>query len=320
MTFKIGIDVGNSDTKTQHTSTPSSFKKYATQNILDEESIFYEGSYYTPTNDRNNQQLDKTENDYCVLMSLFAFAKEIIFQIREKNKEISASEIQKEIDKITEVQLGIGLPAGHFSALAKKTKALYMEKMGDGIEFSYRHLNSTFNFNFKLINCNAYAQDFTAVAFDKSLEIPAKYGKYYIIGAGGGTVDIIPVENSRPCSDKCESLALGSTVMYSEIIKTIQHETGKTMEYETVEAVLRDETTIIDETRKNRIKELAREFGNQLIEECIHKGLKLSDYPCVFIGGFALLLKDVFENNPNIVKAEFVEDVRANAIYYAAFL
>ncbi len=320
MGFKIGIDVGNSDTKTQHTSTPSSFKKYATQNILDEESIFYDGAYYTPTNDRNNQQLDKTENDYCVLMSLFAFAKEIIFQIREKNKDISPLEIQNEISNITEVELGIGLPAGHFSALAKKTKALYMEKMGEGIQFSYRHLNNTFEFNFKLVKCNAYAQDYTAVAFDKSLEIPATYGKYYIIGAGGGTVDIIPVEKGKPCSDKCESIDMGSTVMYSEIIKTIQHETGKTMEYETVEAVLRDEPTIIDEARKTRIKELAKEFGNQLIDECIHKGLKLNDYPCVFIGGFALLLKDVFAHNNNIVKSEFVEDIRANAVYYAAFL
>ncbi len=319
MQFKIGVDVGNSDTKTQNTSTPSSFKKYSTQNILDEESIFYDGAYYTPTNDRNNQQLDKTENDYCVLISLFGIAKEIIFQIRKDNKDITPAEIQQRISEINEIVLGIGLPAGHFSSLAKKTKELYYDKMGNGIEFTYRHVNNTFRFNFKLVKCSAFAQDYTAVAFDRSLEIPTGFETYYIIGAGGGTVDIIPVEGGKPCSDKCLSIAKGSTVMYSDIIKTIQHETGKTMDYGAIEAVLRNKPTIVDEARKNRIKELAKEYVDKLIDDCIHEGLKLSDYPCVFIGGFAMLMKDAFSSNVNIEKAEFVESINANAIYYAEF-
>ncbi len=319
--FKIGIDVGNYDTKTQHTSTPSSYKKYSVQNILDEESIFYNGAYYTPTNDRNNQQLDKTEGNYCIYISLFGIAKEIIFQLREKNSKATDLEIQQMISEIDTVDLGIGLPAGHFSALAKKTRELYYAVMGKGIEFDYRYSNQNYHFSFTLGKCSAFAQDYTAVAFNKSLSIPSDYNNYYIIGAGGGTVDIIPVENGRPCSDKCMSLDnKGTTFMYSEIIKTIQHETGRTMEYMTIDSVLRDKTTIIDEQRKARIKELAVEFGNKLIDDCIHAGLKLTDYPCVFIGGGAILLGEVFKANPNIVKAEFVNDVHANAIYYAEFI
>lgn len=319
MVFIAGIDVGNYDTKTQNTSTPSSYKKSATQNVLDEESIFYNGVYYAPTNERNNQQLDKTVDDYCIIMSLFGIAKEMLYQIKSENSSLSDAEIQEKINKYTELRLGIGFPAAYMSTYARPTANLFMQKMKNGIQFVYRKSNHTFEFNLKLVNCSTYAQDFTAVAFNKDLEIPNSFNQYYIAGIGGGTLDIIPVINGQPQVDKCDSLERGTTFMYAHIIKTLLHETGKTMEYEAVEAVLFNKPSIIDEKRKKRIFELTEEYVNKTVDEMIHKGMKLSDYPCVFIGGAALLMKPYLQKNPNIVAMEFVEDVRANAVYYAQF-
>lgn len=316
----IGSDVGNYDTKTQETTTPSSYKKYAAKNILDEESIYYDGFYYAPTYERNNQQLDKTEDDYCFIITLFGIAKEILYQIKHANPSLDVKGIQDEISKIEAINLGVGLPVGHLSALAAKTVSKYKEKMADGVSFVYRHSNETYTFNFRLNRCSAFAQDFTAVAFNKDLAIPSSYEEYYIIGIGGGTVDIIPVHNGVPQTDQCLSLGKGTTILYSYIIKTIQQETGKTMEYSVVEAILRGKNTIVDEARKSRVLELADEYANKLVDELAHAGLSLSDKPCVFVGGGALLFKSSLEKNSKIVAKEFIDDVNINAKYYAEFV
>ena len=320
MLFKIGADVGNYDTKSQETTTPSSYKKYKTLNVLDEECIFYNGWYYSPTLERNNQQLDKTENDYCLIMGLFAIAKEIIFEIRKAHDGISSEDLQTEISKVTEIALGVGLPVGHLSSLAKKTVELYYSKMRDGISYIYRCYNKNYEFNFKLVKCDAFAQDYTAVAFNNSLTIPKDFEDYYIVGIGGGTTDVIKVHNSRPVVEQCFSRDLGTTVLYTAIVSVIQQETGKTMDYSTIEAVLLGKNTIIDDSRKERIKEIAKDYSTKLVDELIHSGVKLSDLPTVFIGGGGLMLKENLESNSNIRKAEFVTDVNANAKYFAEFV
>lgn len=320
-TVTIGIDVGNYDTKTQHTLTPSSYRVSETKNQLADESICYNGLFYTSTRERNNQQTDKTKDNYCVNMSLFAIAKEIIWQIqdahfRKHGNRISDKLLQQEISNIDSIVLGVGLPVGHFSALAAKTRACYEEAFKNGISFEYNH----YTFSLRLRRgCRTYPQDFTAVAFNRALSVPKKYSEYYIIGIGGGTVDIIPVFEGKPQIEKCKTLELGSTVMYEYISTALQHETGDTISYSSIESILNNEETIIKESRKTRVRKLAEDFINQLVDEFLHVGLRLQDYPCVFVGGGALLMRDTLEENQAFALCEFVEDVHANAKYYAEF-
>lgn len=316
MKLVIGTDIGNFDTKTQHTSTPSSYKCYDTPNLMIEEYVKYKGLFYAPTNERNNQQQDKTANGYCLIMTLFAIAKETIFQLRQKYPGISNEDIQKEINKYDEVALGIGLPAGYYSSLAQKTVDYYNENWANGFEFDYMN----FHFKLKLVNCAAFPQDFTAVAYNKNVKTVEQFSDYYIIGIGGGTVDIIPVKDSNPQVDKCRTIEKGTTIMYEEIIKTIQQETGNTMEYSTIEKILLNKPSVVDERRKERVKRVAADFANKLVDDFAHTGLRLADNPCVFIGGGALMMKPTLEANPAFVMTEFVEDVHANAVFYAEFI
>lgn len=322
MKMTIGIDVGNYDTKTQNTTTPSSFRSSQTENKLNTESVFYNGTYYLATTERDNQQLDKTQNDYCVIMSLFAIAKEIIFQIesayKEKNgkkADIPFDELQKQINHVDKISIGIGLPAGHFSSLAQKTVDCYMENLKNGFSFIYKDLE----FHLTLVSCNVYPQDFTGVAYNPNIEIVRDFKDYYILGIGGGTADVIPVEDGKPKVEKCKSIEKGTTVMYEYISTAIQHETGKTMDYTAIETILTNGPSIIETKRKQRVKELAAEFADKLVDEFVHVGLRLSDYPCVFVGGGALMMRESLEKNPLFAKVEFVEDVNINAKYYAMF-
>lgn len=322
MKIAIGVDVGNYDTKTQDTLIPSSYRTSEMENRLNSDSLFYNGVYYMPTMERNNQQIDKTENNYCIIMALFGIARQIMWQIEQdyikkhgSDSGISREEMQRKIKEYDEVVLGIGLPIGHFSSLSKKTVNCYNDVLGSGFSFIYKG----YEFSMKLKKCVAYPQDLTAVLYDKSISTVETFDDYYICGIGGGTADIIPILENVPQLEKCKSLDMGTTVMYEYIATSIQQESGKTMENATIEAILFGKPTIIDEARKNRVYALAKEFVDRLVSEMAHAGLKLSDYPVVFVGGGALMMRKYLEENPMFAKIEFVTDVNANARYYALF-
>ena len=171
MHTKIGLDLGNYDLKTRNTVTPSSFAERGNKDLLAEESIHYKNLYYVPTLSRNNQQTGKTVNDYCLIMSLFGIAKELIARLNGRFPGYTNEQLQKEIDKYTEISLGVGLPAGKFNSLARQMVDCYMNAWKDGCSFEYSNKNGDFSFNFKLVNCTPFPQDFSAVAFSKMADI-----------------------------------------------------------------------------------------------------------------------------------------------------
>lgn len=316
MKFTAGIDLGNYDTKTQHTTTPSSFQVDGnTKNILADEYVLYNGVYYSPTRERNNQQTDKTKDDYCLIMSLFAIGKEIIYQFRAAEPGISDIELQRKISSIDTLKLGVGVPVGLLSSEAEKTKESYLNAWKNGFEFEYNN----FTFDMKLEKCSVFPQDLTPIILNEDIDVISEFDDIYVFGIGGGTVDVIPCHKKMPVTEKCFSIEKGSTVMYAEIIKKIQQEFGKTMDYTSVENVLLGQRTIVDEERKKRIKELANIFANKLVDDFIHLGLSLDDYPAVFVGGGALLMKEALMSNPHFVKVAFIEDINANAKSFATF-
>lgn len=312
---KIGMDVGNYDAKTQNTSIPSSYKAYSSKPQMVDNLVFYDGMYYTTTKERNNQQFDKTENNYCLIVTLFGIAGEILWKIRHQHPEYTDAQIQEEISKIKEIKLGVGLPVGYFSSQSTNLVNFYMNNWGNGFEFTY----GDFSFNLKLNKCVAYPQDLSAVIYNDECEIARDFPTYYVIGIGGGTVDIIPVSQGQPEIEKIITIEKGTTVMYSHIIKSMQMETGHTMEYTTIEDVLLGKNTIIDDRRKNRIGQLAAEFISKLVDDMSHAKLKLMDVPCVFVGGGALMMRPALIATNQFVKYEFIEDVNVNAKFYAAF-
>lgn len=313
----VGIDVGNYDTKTQHTTIPSSYLVSEQENKLTDEKLYFNGKYYSLTRQRNNQMLDKTENNYCIIMSLFAIANEIIWEINKGESIILSDEqMQEAISEYDEVIIGAGLPVGHFSSLFQKTIQCYMDTLSGGFEFVFKK----WRFRLRLTKCRVYPQDFTAVACNPNVTTSATYSEYYIIGIGGGTVDIIPVIGGEPQVQSCKSIEKGTTFMYEFISTSMQQETGRNMDYTAIEAILKGERSIIDEKRKARVRELANDFATKLVDDLIHAGLRLSDYPCVMVGGGALLMKESLHENSQFALLEFVEDVNVNAKFFAAFV
>lgn len=320
MQVRIGLDIGNYDTKTKLTKTPSSFVKRDSKDMMADETIYYKGSYYHPSLERNNQQTDKTENDYCLIMSLFGIAKELIERNKLRYPKCKHEEYQAEINKVDEILLGVGVPVAKFSAYEEKTINYYMSAWADGCEFDYSSKSSgDYHFKFKLKKCKVLPQDILPIACNSKNELTRKYEDYYVIGIGGGTIDVIPVSKGNTDTN-FNTFNKGTTILYRQIIRRIMQETGKAMDYSTVEAVLLGKETIIDAQRKNIILEEKEIFCRKMVDELIANGYLVSDRPCFFIGGGALLLKSELEKNKNFTLTEFINDVHANAFFYEALI
>ena len=313
----IGIDVGNYDTKTQHTLTPSSYASYSVQNLLADEYVKYGDTYYCPTNARDNQMVDKTENDYCLIMSLFGIAKEIIHNLSTVFPDLSASELQEHINNVKTITLGVGLPAGFYTSQAKRLEKYYTEKFSEGINFDYGVQGACYNFNLTLEKCFVFVQDVVSVMSDKTVSIPSETDDYLVIGIGGGTADIIPIENGTIALDKAVTLNMGSRVMYDNIIQRLQTETGKTFDYLLIERTLLGKPTILKDSVKNRIFEMAQDFVSKLVAEILRKGVDIEDKPSVCIGGGGLMMKPFMENDERFGSIEFIDGVNVNARCYA---
>lgn len=316
MAFKIGIDVGNSDTKTQHTTTPSGYKVQKMKPCMASEWIEYDGEYYVPTKERFAYSMDKTENGHALILSLFGIAKEILHAVKQKY-EYEKVPTQELINQFHNISIGVGLPPGHFDLLAKKTKEYYWKVFGDGICFVYNDLQ----YRLKLNAVSVFPQDFMAVWKNPASKFVSDYDMYYIIGIGGYTVDIIFVQEGKVEAGRCSSIPLGTTVLYDNIIREALKE-GSALSSEGIERVLRGKNSILNNNEKilHLIKTNAQMHVENIIDSCMTAGVKFSEAPIIYFGGGCLLLREYLENNKNVVQSEFIEDVNANAYYYAQYI
>lgn len=314
----IGVDVGNFDTKSAQTLTVSGFATYEKPQLLAEaSSLFYNGKCYVESIDSRFPFVeDKTIDNQCFILTLFSIAKEIIMRIR---REATGNAIQEEIYKYNVINLGVGLPPGHFSNLAKKMQDYYVEKMQGGVNFTF----ANYNFSIKLNAIRVYPQDIAAALVNKNNTITTgkdKVKKYYVIGIGGFTVDIAPVVEDVPSAENCRSLHIGTRQMFETIIARIQTSAGITLEEPAIEDVLRKRKVFIKDNVKKEIFEIAGHHASQIIDKCIQAGCALDQYPVIFVGGGGLLLQEYLVNNSKLCYCEFIEDVHANASSYEAIM
>ncbi len=311
--IKIGVDVGNYDTKTQHCSIVSGYKKYSSKPEITSKILEYGDSYYVPDiSERMPYVVDKTKNDQCLILTLFGIAEELIYLAKEN---CSSNSVQDELYKFKHIKLGIGLPPGHFNAYAKKTLNYYKEKLDGLVEFKYKD----YSFSFYVDTVRIFPQDFVAVYKNQHCET-AKRKRYYIVGIGGGTADVVPVLDGQPDANNCFSLQLGTRVMYSQVCADVQRQYGEMLDESLVEDVLMNEETILGDDIKSLVKEDARIHFENIINGCIQQGVKLSLYPVVFFGGGGLLLKDLIRSSDKLADAEILDDIYANAKAYASCL
>lgn len=313
--LNIGVDVGNYDTKTQHCNIASGYGEYESRPEISMKVLEYGGKYYVPDiQERMPYVADKTVNDRCLILTLFGIAEELIWTAQTVCKE-TGGDLQDAIRSVEHIRLGVGLPPGHFNAFSAKTLKYYEEKLEGVVSFVYRNLE----FSFRVDTLRIFPQDFVAVYKNRECET-AKKKRYYIIGIGGGTTDVIPVLNGQPDVNHCFSLEMGTRIMYKQISANVQRQYGEMLDEGLVEDVLRGNDSVLPEDMQALIKKDAGKHLDAIINGCTQQGVRLSLYPVVFYGGGALLLADYISNNLKLNSAEIIGDINANAKAYAACL
>ncbi len=316
-TYKIGIDIGNYDTKTQHTTTPSGYKEYSIQPQLTNEYLKYGNKYYAPTVNRFEYVKDKRENDQAFILSLFGIAKEILYGVKAHyGMDLPQDKVQSVISSIFHVSVGAGLPVGDFTKLKDDTTKYFKDKFKGSVNFEY----SGYKFSFVVDDVQLFPQDILPVSANPNCVTSNKYKKYVIIGIGGQTVDVIPVINNIPIAEKCISLREGVRKMFADIIGAVETNFGTTIGEDSVEEVLLGNETTLPSDIEVTIRAEAKKHTEHILNACVQRGINFIEYPAVFFGGGGLLLRPYIENNKTVTSKEFLMDVRGNAVCYASRL
>lgn len=291
----IGIDNGNANTKTVHTSFVSGITKHDLKPPMADEVIKFKDKYYTLSSRRNTYMRDKTKNENCFILTLFAIAKEIL----EDGK------FEPEMD----IDLAVGLPPEHYSLL-KDRFADYFKGFGNHVEFEYN--DKFFSVNIKSVL--VFPQAFSAVVSQPSNL--KNYSRTYIVDIGGYTTDVLLLANGKPDLSYCRSLELGIITMNNTIKGRVSTAFDIQIDDEHITDVLTGKPTILSDEVKSFIREEAEKHAENILDNLREQGIDLKANPAIFAGGGSLLLKPYLEKSSKTQLIEFLPDISANAIGY----
>lgn len=316
--FYCGIDVGNYDTKSSNTTTPSGYQVSDVLPPETEEYILYNGKYYVPCQERFPYRMNKTLDERALILTLFGISKEMIFSAKAEGKE-DIKLIEEYIGQHSDIVLGVGLPPAHFSTLKDTTEKYYKEHMGNWIKYKF----GKYNFNIRLVNISILPQDYAAVmANTSSFELIQKYqdGIVYAIDMGGMTIDYVPIVKGTPEMTSADSIELGANKMYDSIIRDVNINTGHMISPTNIEQVLLDKETVVPAAGKEIIINSANKWVDKIIDKLREKGMDLWANPAVFLGGYALLMKNALNSNELVKNSIFIDSANANAKAYTAIV
>ena len=116
----IAIDHGNKQIKTAHKTFSSGLCESDTRPPFGENVLYYNGKYYTLSDQRIPYMRDKTRDERFFVLTLFAIA----FELREHGYTA---------DEIADIQLSVGLPPAHYGTQYERFEKYFLNR--DIIDF-----------------------------------------------------------------------------------------------------------------------------------------------------------------------------------------
>ncbi len=312
----IGVDVGNSDTKSDNTSTYSGYKVYDVCPTMANEYMLYNGKYYAPTSSRFNYIPDKSVNENMFILTLIAIAKEILYRKDKAHAKGQESASRKNISKeVITVHLGVGVPPAHHAKLSKKYAEYYKERFKNQIDFTYDNVD----FHILVKTVRVFTQDYSVVMVfgAKSKYISQGFKRFAAVDIGGTTVDSVVVNDK--VAEKFKSVESGIISMYNEIEAQINTDYGVNLDHQACESILLDEPTIVKPEIKAKVKEITEDWTERIIGT-LRADLDFEAYPTIFIGGGSRMLKSYLVKNKTLKNFEFLGNPNANAQAYSRLL
>lgn len=133
----------------------------------------YKGAYYSLIPNRFSYEIDKIKNENCLILTMFAIAKEMKARVMKGNPEFDWNKsFGGFVGK--DVVVAVGLSPAHFEKQREAFKQYFMDAARYGLDFNYN--GKTFSFHIKEVY--VFPQDYAAAIIYKQALIK-KYSTVY---------------------------------------------------------------------------------------------------------------------------------------------
>lgn len=289
------IDHGNRNMKTDSSVFTSGLVDSECKPPLGE-YLFYNGRYYSLTEQRIPYMRDKTLDDRFFILTLFGIAME------------ASKKIAIEKDMILQIDLPIGLPPKHYGALYRKFEDYFRDRGRQ--QFTYKGKT----YEIEIDHVISFPQDYAAAMtiYPKISE----YNKVITADIGGFTLDYLLIRNGKPDLSVCDSLEKGVITLYNDVISRINAEYDTLLEESDVDCIIKGKKSDYADNIVQTVQDMVITYVDDILGTLRERGLDLKSGCVVFIGGGALLLRSYLESSDKVGKCIFIEDICANAKGY----
>lgn len=293
----IAVDNGNKSTKTKHCAFVSGLTASTTKPGFGQDILYHNSKYYTLASKRKGYLRNKTVDEDTFILTLFAIGKELIAEGIRPSKQTTVP-----------ISLCVGLPPAHYGSMYKAFQG-YFSNRGP-IEFN---LDGN-EYRIRIDEVCVYVQALGALM---TVFSQVRNSDCVIIDIGGFTADILPVHGGKPSVAECDSMEMGVSKLYSDIIRKVNSEYDLLLTEDKIDAVISSKQSDLPSNVKALIRDQAETYVNSIISALRERDIDLRTTKAVFCGGGSVLLESYLRSNPRVgSNAIVISDIAANAKGY----
>lgn len=291
----ISIDHGNKQIKTCRRTFVSGLRESAAKPPFGKDVLFYDGKYYSLTDQRIPYMRDKTTDERYFILTLFAIGFELVGTGYRK-------------DEVADVQLSIGLPPAHYGTQYERFENYFLNR--GIVDFQ---LDGT-PYSVFISKAVCFPQAYAAVM--PIYQRIRQYPKVAVLDIGGFTADYLLIKHGEADLSACDSLDNGVITLYNSVRSKLNADFDMLLEESDIDAILKNEPTDYDETVIRIVQEQAQLFVNDLFGKLRERMIDLRSGRTVFVGGGSILLKKQIEASGKVSAPIFMEEISANTKGY----
>lgn len=292
----ISIDTGNKQIKTVHKIFSAGLVEHDSYPPFGCDVLFYQGKYYTISNERIPYRRDKTCDNRYFILALFA----IVYELKYANCDLN---------ELLDIQLLIGLPPTHYGTLRKAYETYFLTNGAEvDIEFNNKLIGLT------ITAVHTYPQAFAAIA--PHIGDVKQYPKALIIDIGGYTADLLELKFGVPDLSICQSLEYGTIKFYNTVRKKVNAAFDTLIDESDIDNVLMGGDTLLEDSIVTLITKSARQYITDFFHHLREMEIDLKTYHALFVGGGAALFRPFIEDMDMLGRNTFISNIAANAEGY----
>lgn len=323
--YHAGVNLGNLFTKAVGdkkgktmflTSAEEIGKAEAEMSKNDDTIIGVSGKYYIVGDDANSADtIDKRDKEVLTTSACYSIAKMMLADDNKKMLTKSGNFKYKAVD----VQLVVGLCIDEYKKQEEKEN---LTKLFDNNIFEINYLGHEFLLKFTVIDVMAEGYCYYQMNYSKY----EKYRRIFFLDAGSKTWDTFMIINGK-VRNPISLEDSGTLYLMRDIKKKIKQDTGKSLNIEDIEVMLRDgEVAVGKETyKKENYIDLISKYADTHLKaanQSYDNEIRMANAVIVFGGGATLIedkVKEFFEDDTNVEILDDAVFANAQAYYEASF-